>query len=80
MKLILKSLKPLEEKTSSRARKNEPPLHSPHMFYYRGCSMGMKEPSSFVSQLRAPLYEALFWIFWNFSRNKALIIHVAFRL
>ena len=30
-----------------------------------------------MSQLTALLYEALFWLFWNFSRNKALIIHVA---
>lgn len=56
MKLILKSLKPLEEKTSGRVRKNEPPHHSPHVFYYHECSMGMGEPSPSVSQLTALLY------------------------
>lgn len=80
MKLILKSLKPLEEKTSGRVRKNKPPHHSPHVFYYHECSMGMEKPSPSVSQLTALLYEAIFWLFWSFSRNKALTIHVAFSL
>jgi len=44
MKLILKSPKPLEEKTSGRARKNKPPLHSPHVLYYHERSVGMEEP------------------------------------
>ena len=43
MKLILKSLKPLEEQTSGRARKNKPPRHSQHVLYYHECSMGMEE-------------------------------------